>query len=77
MRHELWQEPDGQFTFCLAGPRGDNARALLGAAARLVWQVEAGNHLEAMQRYYAHMGWGDYHSAEPALDARPYPLDDA
>jgi hypothetical protein len=60
MNHELWQEPDGCQTFCLAGAQGDGARALMHSEAKLVWEVEAESHFEAMTKYYAHMQWGEY-----------------
>ena len=60
MLHELWDDPDGDasFTFCLAGPMGDDARRDLTANARLTWTVEASSHFEAMTLYYRHQGWG-------------------
>jgi hypothetical protein len=41
MLHELWAEEDGEQTLCHAGPKGEDARRLLGPTARLVWTVEA------------------------------------
>ena len=73
LRHELWVEGDGQ-TFCLAGPDGDQARAMLGPGAQLAWQVDAGSHFEAMSLYYEHMGWGVYTTAHD-WDHEPYPED--
>jgi hypothetical protein len=73
LRHELWDEGDGRRTFCLAGPMGADARALLEPGARLVWEFEAGSHFEAMSLYYEHMGWGSY--AEHDWDHQPYPDD--
>jgi hypothetical protein len=60
--HELWDDPneEGRYTFCLAGPKGDGARATLSSTARLTWTVEADSHFQAMTRYYEHMGWGRY-----------------
>lgn len=72
VRHELWVEDDGTQTFCRAGLMGDDARALLGATARLVWTVEAASHFEAMTRYYEHMGWGRYTSDYEETDRTPY-----
>lgn len=71
MLHELWDEENEQ-TFCLAGPMGDGARSWLGTTARLTWTVEASSHIEAMQLYYDHMGWGTYKSDWPDLDTEPY-----
>lgn len=46
--------------FCLAGPHGDQARALLSSEAKLVWTVDASSHFEAMTKYYEYQGWGTY-----------------
>ena len=62
MQHELWLEPDGEQTFCLAGAHGEGARALLHPDAKLVLVVEAESHFEAMSKYYQYMGWGSYTS---------------
>ena len=74
MLHELWEdeEPGGSFTFCFAGPLGDGARAWLTPAARLIWTVEASNHIEAMTLYYEHQGWGAYTTDFPEEDSKPY-----
>lgn len=72
LRHELWRETDGLHSFVLTGPMGDEARALMGPEARLVWTVEAGSHFEAMTQYYEHMGWGTY-TTEFEWDYGPYP----
>jgi hypothetical protein len=52
MNHELWLEPDGCQTFCLAGPYGEGARGLLEPMSKLIWQVEASSYFEAMSKYY-------------------------
>jgi hypothetical protein len=70
--HELWESPEGLGTFCLAGPDGDGARALLEPGSKLVWTVEADSHFEAMSLYYARMGWGPY-TTEHERDRQPYP----
>ena len=72
MLHELWDEGDACHTFCLAGPIGDEARALLGPHAQLIWTVEAKSHVEAMTAYWAHMGWGDYVSDFSEVDSQTY-----
>ncbi|WP_296263655.1 hypothetical protein [Pseudomonas sp. UBA6562] len=72
MNHELWQEPDGCQTFCLAGTRGERARALMQPRAKLIWEVEAESYFEAMTLYYAHMQWGEYLSDFPEQDMIPY-----
>lgn len=71
MLHELWIESNGQ-TFCLAGPHGDGARALLEPSARLAWTVDADSHFEAMTQYYEYMGWGIYRTDFPEFDKQPY-----
>ena len=72
MKHELWIESDQEQTFCLAGPQGDEARSLLSTTAKLVWQVEASSHFEAMTKYYKHMGWGKYTTDFQEQDKRTY-----
>ncbi len=69
--HELWIESDQEQTFCLAGSKGDRARALLSPGAKLVWTVEAGSHFEVMTKYYEHMGWGVY-KTDHESDYEPY-----
>lgn len=74
--HDLWEDVGGdQYaheTFCLAGPHGDDARALLSAEARLIWTVEAESHFEAMSKYYSYKGWGIY-TTDEEWDLQPYP----
>jgi len=72
MLHELWIESEQEQTFCLAGPQGDAARALLSPGAKLAWTVTAASHFEAMTLYYEHMGWGEYTTEYPEVDKRPY-----
>ena len=74
LKHELWSEPDGQWTFCLAGQMGNAARAALSANAQLVWTVHADSHYEAMSKYYKHQGWGEYTSAF-VEDSIPYKIE--
>lgn len=59
MLHELWDDRanDGSYTFCLAGPHGDGARALLSDDAERIWTIEAASHFEAMSAYYEYQGW--------------------
>jgi hypothetical protein len=70
--HELWIESGEERTFCLAGPMGDDARALLLPGAQKVWTVEGASHFDAMTKYYEHMGWGRY-TTEHAWHYEPYP----
>lgn len=75
--HELWvYVEDGMelCLFCLAGPRGSEARETLPPDAKLVWTVEAGSHYEAMTRYYERQGRGKY-TTEFAQDYEPYPAE--
>jgi hypothetical protein len=72
MKHELWVDPEGLDTFCLAGPKGDAARGLLPAGATLEWTVEAPSHFDAMTRYYAYRGHGRYTTDYPEIDMQPY-----
>lgn len=76
LRHELWKdigdEDHSEFTFCLAGPHGNDGRSLLSSKAQLIWTVEAGSHFEAMSAYYEFMGWGEY-TTDQEWDRQPYP----
>lgn len=74
MNHELWVDPDGFDTFCLAGPEGDAARALLPNGSVLEWTVEAANNFDAMCLYYSYRGHGQYTTDHPELDKQPYPV---
>jgi hypothetical protein len=67
---------DGQALPCLlyAGPRGDESRRLLSSKARLVQNISAHTHFEAMTIYYQLMGWGTY-TTNQAWDRQPYPLE--
>ena len=72
MKHELWIEPGDEQTFVLTGPHGDAARALLAPGSRLVWEVEASCHFDAMTKYFEYMGWGEYTTDYPELDKKTY-----
>jgi hypothetical protein len=74
LKHELWQDDEGDLTFCLAGPRGEGARKLTGENAKLIWTVEADSHFKAMTAYYEFMGWGTY-TTDQQWDMEPYPDD--
>ena len=71
LKCELWIEGDLE-TLCLAGPMGDDARALLSPEARLVWTVEGGSHFDVMTKYYAYLGRGPY-KTNHEWDYQPYP----
>ena len=71
---EVWQEIEDEgetFSLILAGPRGVQARQLLGSNARLVKVISAGSHFEAMTSYYKLLGWGVYTTDQPD-DYQPY-----
>jgi hypothetical protein len=70
--HELWDEGNGAFTFCLRGPLGQKTRELMAPGAHVIWTVRAGSHFEAMSRYHEHMGWPPY-TTEHTEDREPYP----
>jgi hypothetical protein len=65
LKHELWQDDEGQSNICLAGPRGEGARKLAGSNAKLIWTTEAGSHFDAMTAYYDFMDWGTYRTDQP------------
>ena len=73
MKHELWidKELDEQM-FCLSGPHGEDARAMLGQSADLVWCCDADTHFEAMTKYYNYMDWGIYTTGYPEHDHQTY-----
>jgi len=74
--HEVWEDPDedGQTlsSLCLAGPDGDGFRAFLSPNARKVTTFQASCHFEAMTKYYAMYGRGEYTTNQP-WDYEPYP----
>ena len=74
--HEVWEEQDenGRMleSLCLAGEPGNDARARLGSAARLVTTFAASSHFEAMTMYYALYARGEY-KTDYAWDHQPYP----
>lgn len=79
--HEIWAEPNldnpdcGElFSCCLAGPGGDEARALNSPAARLVGTFEAGSHFEAMTTFNQRV-YGQSYSTDQKRDHEPYPAE--
>jgi hypothetical protein len=74
--HEVWEDfgDHGESLPALldAGPRGEEARRLLGPKARLLTTIWAGSHFEAMTIYYRLMGLGEYTTDQP-WDYQPYP----
>jgi hypothetical protein len=78
LEHELWREESEtgiEYTFCRAGPKGDTARAALGANAELIWTVFASSYSRAMEKYYNFMEWGEYTVIHEAART-PYSSDD-
>ena len=71
MKFELWRDADG-VGFCRADSLGDHHRSILGADPRLELEFEASSILEAFTNYYEFMGWGEWRSDNPELDAQPF-----
>ena len=69
--HEIWVDEDGLEMCCLAGPDGDEVRALSGNL-RLVHVFEASSHIDAMRKYHAFLGREPYTTTH-AWDSEPYP----
>ena len=71
IKHEVWQDPEGITTLCLADKRGDSCRKLLEPKSKLTYSFYAASHYEAMTIYYKFMGWGVY-TTEFEEDKQPY-----
>jgi hypothetical protein len=77
--HEIWRA-DGDcaaITCCLAGPMGDQARAMLEPGAYLLQVFWAGSQLEAGTIRNKILGFEPYRSEWEAIDNQPYPEDRA
>jgi hypothetical protein len=72
LKHEVWINPAGLTSVCLAGRMGDSFRALLEPGSRLLTAIEAPSHFEAMTKYYALMDWGEY-TTDHEWDYQPDP----
>lgn len=70
-KHEVWQDPEGLTTLCLADERGDNCRKLMEPGSKLIHGFYAESHYEAMTIYYGFMDWGTY-ITEFEVDKQPY-----
>jgi len=70
--HEIWVDKDGLPGCCFAGPEGEDFRNLLDQPAKKIHEFYAESHLEAMKYYYYYMGFGEYSSDFPNLDAKEY-----
>jgi hypothetical protein len=71
LRHEIWRGPEGLTGVCLAGPMGDDFRALQAPGSELVGIIDASSHVEVMTKYYEMMGWGSY-TTDFECDYQPY-----
>ncbi len=71
IKHEVWEDPEGLTTLCLAEERGDDCRKLLEPGSKLIHSYYAESHYEAMTIYYKFMEWGIY-TVEFEIDKEPY-----
>src|SRR5690606_41709256 len=58
VKHEVWENPKGLTTLCLADERGDDCRKLLEPDSKLIHTVYASSHYDAMTIYYKFMEIG-------------------
>ena len=58
IKYEVWEDPDGLTTLCVADERGNDCRKLLESGSKLVHSFYAESHYEAMTIYYKYMDWG-------------------
>ena len=59
--HEIWEDKEGLSGLILAGIEGEKARKqFLEEGKNLVYSFYASSHFEAMTKYYAYYGWGEY-----------------
>ena len=70
-KHEVWEDPEGLTTLCLADERGDDCRNLLEPGSKLIHSFYAESHYAAMTIYYKFMDWGVY-TTEFEVDKEPY-----
>ena len=71
VKHEVWEDPEGLTTLCLADKRGDECRKLLEPDSKLIHTLYASSHYDAMTIYYKFMNWGIY-TTEFEVDKLPY-----
>lgn len=71
VKHEVWEDPKGLTTLCLADERGDDCRKLLEPDSKLIHTFYASSHYDAMTIYYKFMDWGIY-TTEFEVDKEPY-----
>ena len=71
VKHEVWEDPEGLTTLCLADKRGDDCRKLLEPDSKLIHTLYASSHYDAMTIYYKFMNWGIY-TTEFEVDKLPY-----
>jgi hypothetical protein len=72
LMHEIWVDPAGHHTCCLAGPEGDGLRKLSPPGSTLVSTFEAGSHFEAMTVLHAFLKRAPYVS-EQEWEQQTYP----
>lgn len=68
---EVWENPEGLTTLCLADESGNDCRKLLEPESKLIHSFYADSHFEAMTIYYKFMDWGTY-TTEFEIDKQPY-----
>jgi len=71
VKHEVWEDPEGLTTLCLADERGDDCRKLLEPDSKLIHTFYANSNYDAMTIYYKFMDWGTY-ITEFEADKEPY-----
>lgn len=71
IKHEVWEDPEGLTTLCLADERGNDCRNLLEPGSKIIHTFYAESHYEAMTIYYKFMDWGVY-TTEFEIDKEPY-----
>lgn len=71
VEHEIWKDPDGLTSVCIANERGDDFRKLLAPGSKVIYSFYASSHYEAMSLYYKFMNWGIY-KTEFESDKEPY-----
>lgn len=73
--HEIWRADGTAITCCLAGPMGDEARAMLEPGSTLLQVFWAESSFEAGTIRNKILGFEPYRSAWEEIDSKPYPDD--
>jgi hypothetical protein len=71
VKHQVWKDPAGLTTLCLADYRGNDCRNLIEPGSKIIYEFYADSHFDAMTTYYKYMGWGTY-TTEFEIDKEPY-----